>query len=280
MNTLKTGLLLGLLSVLLVFMGSYLGGAHGALTFFVIAMVMNFAGYWWSDKLVLTMYRAKPIEEHQAPELYSIMRNLTDKAGLPMPKLYVLPQDTPNAFATGRNPHHAAVAVTSGIMRILNRQELEGVLAHELSHIKNRDILIGTIAAAVAGAISLIATMARYAFIFASGDRRRNDNALGLLVMSIIAPIAAMVIQMAISRSREFQADASAAKLVGSPRGLATALEKLEQTVTRRPMQAGTQVTAHLFIINPFKQGFISSLFRTHPTTQQRIEKLYSLNLN
>ena len=280
MNTLKTGLLLGLLSVLLVFMGSYLGGAQGATAFFVIAMIMNFAGYWWSDKIVLAMYRAKPIEENQAPELFDIMRNLTNKAGLPMPKLYILPQDTPNAFATGRNPSHAAVAVTSGIMKILNNKELEGVLAHELSHIKNRDILIGTIAATIAGAISLIATMARYAFIFAGGDRRRNNNALGLLVMSIIAPIAALVIQMAISRSREFQADASAAKLTGSPRGLAAALEKLEQTVKRNPLQSGSQATAHMFIINPFKPGLLSSLFRTHPTTEQRIEKLYSLNLN
>jgi len=280
MNTLKTGLLLGLLSVLLVFMGSYLGGAQGAVSFFVIAMIMNLAGYWWSDKLVLAMYRAKPIEENQAPELFDIMRDLTNKAGLPMPKLYILPQDTPNAFATGRNPRHAAVAVTSGIMKILNKKELEGVLAHELSHIKNRDILIGTIAATIAGAISLIATMARYAFIFAGGNRRRNDNVLGLLVMSIIAPIAALVIQMAISRSREFQADASAARLTGSPRGLATALEKLDQTVKRNPLRGGSQATAHMFIINPFKPGFLSSLFRTHPTTDQRIERLYSLNLN
>ncbi|MCD6459217.1 zinc metalloprotease HtpX [bacterium] len=280
MNTLKTALLLGLLSILLVFMGSYLGGAGGAMSFFVIALVINFASYWWSDKLVLKMYRAKPAEETQVPELYSIVRNLTAKANLPMPKLYILPQDTPNAFATGRNPEHAAVAVTSGILRILNKQELEGVLAHELSHVKNRDILIGTIAAAIAGAISLIATMLRYAFIFAGGNRRRNDNVMGLLVMSIIAPISALIIQMAISRSREFQADASAAKLIGSPRGLAVALEKLEQNIKRKPFQRGAQATAHLFIINPFKQNFLSSLFRTHPTTEQRIEKLYALNLN
>lgn len=278
MNFIKTVVLLGLLSVLLVFMGNYIGGQQGAVIFFGIALVMNFASYWWSDKIVLAMYRAKPVEEREAPELYAIVRELADRAGIPMPRVYILPQDTPNAFATGRNPNHAAVAVTQGILQLLDRNELKGVIAHELSHVKNRDILIGTIAATIAGAITLIANMMRYSLFFIGGsDRRRNDNAIGLLILSILAPIAALIIQLAVSRSREFQADESGAHLAGSSEGLARALEKLEMNIRHNPLRGGAPATAHLFIVNPFRADFIATLFSTHPSTQQRIERLRSL---
>ncbi len=279
MNTLKTGIFLGLLTALLVLMGGYFGGSQGAVIFFIIALAMNFFSYWFSDKIVLAMYGAQPVSESDAPDLYSIIRELTSRADLPMPKVYILPQDTPNAFATGRNPDHAAVAVTSGIMGLLNREELKGVIAHELSHIKNRDILISTIAATIAGAVTLIANMLRYSAIF-FGGRDRDDNGggiIGLIVLSILAPVAAMIIQLAVSRAREYQADESGAKLAGSPMGLASALEKLERSVQRYPMQGGTQTTAHLFIVNPFKKEFLGNLFRTHPSTKDRIERLYSM---
>ena len=274
MNLIKTAFLLGLLSILMVMMGGYVGGSQGALVFFIIAMALNFASYWWSDKIVLRMYRAQPIEENDAPELFSIVSDLSSRAGIPMPRIYILPQTTPNAFATGRNPSHAAVAVTRGILNLLDRDELAGVIAHELSHIKNRDILIGTVAASIAGAVTLIANMLRFSLIFAGGSRRRDDNALGILILSILAPIAAVIIQLAVSRTREFQADASAAKLTGSPYGLANALRKLQMSVTRNPLNTGSHSTAHLFIVNPFKKNFLSNLFSTHPSTEARIDRL------
>jgi len=279
MNTLKTGIFLGLLTGLLVLMGGYFGGSHGAVTFFIIAMAMNFFSYWFSDKIVLAMYRAQPVSESDAPQLYSIIRELTERAGLPMPKVYILPQSTPNAFATGRNPNHSAVAVTSGIMELLSKDELKGVIAHELSHIKNRDILISTIAATIAGAITLIASMLRYSAIFFGSRDRDNDSGgiIGLIALSILAPIAAMIIQLAVSRAREYQADESGAYLAGSPMGLASALEKLERSVQRYPMEGGAQATAHMFIVNPFRKEFFGNLFRTHPSTKDRIERLYRM---
>lgn len=273
MNFLKTMFLLGVLTVLLVFIGGYVGGTNGAMLFFLIAIALNFSSYWWSDKVVLTMYRARPVEQHEAPELYSIVEELAQRAGLPMPKVCVIPESNPNAFATGRNPQHAVVAVTEGIMQLLDREELKGVIAHELSHIKHRDMLIGTVAATMAGAIALIANMLRWSFLFVGG-RRRNENALGLLVMSILAPIAALLIQMAVSRSREFAADASGAQIAGSPNGLASALRKLEASVKNRPMRSGSPTTAHLFIVNPFRADVFSRLFSTHPSTEQRVARL------
>ncbi|MEW6535295.1 MAG: zinc metalloprotease HtpX [Candidatus Auribacterota bacterium] len=277
MNFMKTVFLLGLLTVLLVMLGGYIGGSQGAMFFFLIALALNFSSYWWSDKIVLTMYRAQPVSESDAPELYSIVRELAQRANLPMPRVYIVPESRPNAFATGRNPKHAVVAVTEGIMRLLNKEELSGVIAHELSHIKNRDILIGSVAATIAGAIAMLANMLRWSFMFVGSGRRRDDNALGLLVLSILAPIAALIIQMAVSRAREFQADAGAASITGSPDGLASALRKLESSVRRNPVVGGSPATAHMFIVNPFKKDFFTSLFSTHPSTEQRIERLMSL---
>lgn len=277
MNMIKTTLLLGLLTGLLVVMGQYVGGTQGAMTFFIIAMVINFASYWWSDTIVLKMYRAQPLEKHEAPHIYAMVGQMTQQAGMPMPKLYMLPQSTPNAFATGRNPRHAAVAVTQGITNLLTDEELKGVLAHELSHIKHHDSLISTVAATIAGAITLIATMLRYSFLFFGGGRNRDDNVLGLLVLSILAPIAAVIIQLAVSRSREFAADRGGAELAGSPTGLARALEKLQRGVQRNPMQAGSHTTSHLFIVNPFKADFFAKLFSTHPPTEERVKRLYAM---
>ena len=277
MNTIKTTLLLGLLTGLLVMMGQYVGGTHGAMMFFVIAMVINFASYWWSDTIVLKMYRAQSLERHQAPEIFSMVEELTNRAGMPMPKLYVLPQSTPNAFATGRNPSHAAVAVTEGITRLLTDDELKGVLAHELSHIKHHDSLISTVSATIAGAITLIANMLRFSALFFGSGRDRNDNVLGMLVLSILAPIAAVIIQLAVSRSREFAADKGGAEMAGSPMGLAHALEKLERGVDRNPLQSGSYVTSHLFIVNPFRGKSMARLFSTHPSTEERVNRLYAM---
>jgi len=275
MNTMKTTLLLTLLTVLLVMAGGALGGQSGMLLALVFAGVMNFVSYWFSDKIVLTMYRAKEVSEMESPEFYGLVRQLTMKAGLPMPKVYIIPSETPNAFATGRNPEHAAVAATSGILRILSREELMGVMAHELAHVKHRDILISTVAATVAGAITYLAHMAQWAAIF--GGRDRDDEGggiLGLLVMAIVAPLAAMLIQMAISRSREYEADKGGAAISGNPLYLASALRKLDSANRQLPMREATPASAHMFIVNPLSGGGIASLFSTHPPMEERVRRL------
>jgi heat shock protein HtpX len=277
MNQFKTFLLMLVLTVLFILVGTAIGGKSGAIYAFVIAALMNFFSYWFSDKIVLRMYGAREVSQGEAPELYGIVAELTSKASLPMPKVYIMENDTPNAFATGRNPAHAAVAVTSGILRILSRDELMGVIGHELSHIQHRDILIGTIAATMAGAISLLASMARWGAMF--GGVRSNDeegggggNILVMIFVSIFASIAAMLIQMAISRSREYLADEGGAHL-SHPLSLAKALGKLEVAAQRVPMDANPS-TAHMFIVNPLRGGRVLSLFSTHPPIEERIARL------
>jgi heat shock protein HtpX len=283
-NVLKTGFLLAVLTCLVVLVGQAIGGQQGMLIALLMALVLNVASYWFSDKMVLAMYRAQPVDEAAAPELYSMVRNLATRAAIPMPRVYIIPTETPNAFATGRNPEHAAIAVTEGIMRILGREELEGVLAHELAHVKNRDTLIMTIAATLAGAITYLAHMAQWAAIF-GGSRRDSDEEghgggmFGALAMAILAPIAAMLVQLAISRAREFHADASGAKIAGKPWGLASALEKLDQASKAIPMEA-TPATAHLFIVNPLSGGTLRSLFSTHPSTEERVARLRAMALS
>jgi heat shock protein HtpX len=279
-NLLKTAVLLAALTSLVVLIGNAVGGQQGMVIAFLLAIVMNFGSYWFSDRIVLAAYRAQPVDESQAPDLYRIVRRLTAKAGIPMPKVYVIPTDTPNAFATGRNPEHAAVAVTEGIMRMLDDEELEGVIAHELSHVRNRDTLTMTIAATLAGAITYLAHMAQWAAMFGGGRRDDEEGsgggALGAILMAVLAPIAAMLIQMAISRSREFQADASGAHLSGRPWGLAKALEKLDMASKVAPMDA-TPATAHLFIVNPLRGEGLMNLFATHPPIQERIARLRAM---
>jgi heat shock protein HtpX len=277
MNRFKTFLLMLVLTVLLVIVGSAIGGRSGAVYAFVFAALMNFFSYWFSDKIVLRMYGAKEVTQSEAPQLYGIVAELTSKASLPMPKVYIMENETPNAFATGRNPEHAAVAVTTGIMRILSKEELMGVIGHELSHIQHRDILISTIAATMAGAISMLATMARWGAMF--GGMRSDDdegrgggNMLVVLFVSIFASIAAMLIQLAISRSREYYADEGGAHL-SHPLSLAKALGKLEVASQRIPMQANPS-TAHMFIVNPLRGGGVLSLFSTHPPMEERIARL------
>src|SRR5574340_512342 len=246
MNYFKTAVLLAVLTALLVFFGDALGGRNGAMIALVFAGLMNFVSYWWSDKIVLAMYGAREVSEGDAPQLFGVVRDLTMKAGLPMPKVYMMESETPNAFATGRNPHHAAVAVTTGIMRLMTREELSGVIGHELSHVRNRDILISTIAATIAGAISYLSHMAYFAALF--GGRRENErdgNPIALLIMMIVAPLAAMIIQLAISRSREYAADEGGARLTGNPLYLVDALKKLEYYNKRIPMEVPNQATAH-----------------------------------
>lgn len=282
MNSLRTVALMAGLTALLVWAGNAFGGQSGMFIAFGFAMLMNFGSYWFSDKIVLRMYHAREATEREAPELYSLVRNLAQRAQLPMPKVYLIPGDQPNAFATGRNPEHAAVAATEGIMRMLSREELSGVMGHELAHIKNHDILTGTIAATIAGAISMLAHMAQWAMIFGGGRSRDDDNGgspiVGLL-MIILAPLAAMVIQMAISRSREYVADADGARIAGNPRYLSNALRKLHNASQQIPM-AATPATAHMFIVNPLSGGAIASLFSTHPPMEKRIEKLESMHLS
>lgn len=280
MNTLKAWLLMGVLTVLLVLLGNALMGQSGALLFFIIAMAMNFFSYFYSDKIAIKMTRSYPVTEAEAPELYRIVRELSQRAGIPVPKVYVTPSPQPNAFATGRNPNHAAVAVTEGIMRLLNRTELEGVLAHELAHIKNRDVLVGTIAAALAGAITMIANVFQWAAIFGmAGDDEDNPaGMLGGLVLALIAPIAATIIQLAISRSREYLADATGARIAGAPDGLASALLKLQAGARRVPMQVNP-ATSHLFIVNPLSGASMARLFSTHPPIEDRVEKLRSMRI-
>jgi heat shock protein HtpX len=279
-NAIKTGLLLAILTALFVVIGGAIGGEQGMIVAFMFALVMNFASYWFSDKIVLAMYRAKPIEESAAPTLFRIVRTLATRAGIPMPKVYLIPSDAPNAFATGRSPQHAAVAVTEGIMRTLDEEELEGVLAHELAHVKNRDVLISTIAATMAGAITYLAHMAQWAAIFGGrrDDEEEGGGMFGALFMAILAPIAAMLVQMAVSRAREFQADASGAKIAGKPWGLANALGKLHQASQIVPMDA-SPATAHLFIVNPLSGGSFLKLFSTHPPIEERIARLRALRL-
>ncbi|HKY20641.1 MAG TPA: zinc metalloprotease HtpX [Vicinamibacterales bacterium] len=276
-NSLKTVLLLGMLSGLLLVFGEMLGGSQGLVWAFGLAIAMNFGSYWFSDKIVLKMYRAQEVgPEHK---LSIITRRLATRAGLPMPRVYVIPDASPNAFATGRNPSHAAVAATEGIMRLLDDSELEGVIAHELAHVKNRDILISSVAATLAAAIMMMVQMSRYAMMFGGGssrDDREGTNPVAMLAMLILAPLSAMLVQAAVSRSREFLADAGGAKIAGSPYGLVNALRKLESASKQIPMDANP-ATAHMFIIKPFSAGALLGLFSTHPPTEQRVNALMNL---
>lgn len=276
MSAIKTTLLLGAMTGLLLLIGGMLGGAGGLEIAFILALVMNFSSYWFSDKLVLRAYGARELDPSSAPELYSIVSELAHDAHIPVPRMYLIDTDTPNAFATGRNPNHAAVAVTRGILRICSRDELKGVLGHELSHVINRDILTSSIAATLAGAIMMISSMIRWGAIFGGfggGDDERRGGFVELLVMAVIAPMAAMLIQLAVSRTREYQADASGARLTHNPLYLANALRKLEAANERLPMDAGP-ATAHLFIVNPLSAQGLSRLFSTHPPIEERIRRL------
>ncbi|PIQ82691.1 MAG: protease HtpX [Candidatus Omnitrophica bacterium CG11_big_fil_rev_8_21_14_0_20_64_10] len=277
MNALKTGFLLALLTLLFIWIGGMIGGQQGMVMAFVFALLMNGGAYWFSDKIVLKMYRARPATEAEAPVLVRTVQRLAEQSGMPMPAVYIIPGETPNAFATGRSPKHAAVAATEGILRLLSPEELEGVLAHELAHVRNRDVLVSSIAAAIAGAIYMLANWARWAMIFGGGRGRNQAGAalhlILLLVISIIAPLAAMLVQMAISRSREYGADASGAELCGKPLALAAALRKIHAGAQQRPMEANP-ATAHLFIVNPLTGGGLMSLFSTHPPLAKRIEIL------
>ena len=276
---LRTTFLLGALTGLILLIGDYLGGSGGLMIAFVFAVVMNFGSYWFSDKIVLRMYGAHEVGEAEAPQLHRIVRALTTRARLPMPKLYVIPDEGANAFATGRNPQYAAVAVTEGILRLMSERELTGVLAHELAHVQNRDILISSIAATLAGVIMMIANMAQWAAIFGGFSRSDDEEGggmLGMLVMAIVAPLAATVIQMAISRTREYAADRTGAQMSGDPLGLASALEKLGRASERMPVDASPQ-TAHFFIVNPLSGQSVAKLFSTHPPLEERIARLRGL---
>jgi heat shock protein HtpX len=279
MNMLKTVFLMTLMMVLLILIGSLIGGQQGMIMAFAFSLLMNFGSYWFSDKIVLMMYKAKEVTEAEAPRLYSMARRVATAAQLPMPKIYIIPGETPNAFATGRNPQHAAVAATEGIINTLSDDELEGVIAHEFAHIKHRDILTGTIAATLVGTITFVARMAGWSMMFAGGNRddRRDSNGIAEIAMLILAPIAAVLVQMAISRSREFAADAGAAQFTGRPLSLANALQKLERGVERIPMNNASPASAHMFIVNPLRGGGVMKLFSTHPPTAERIERLQQI---
>jgi heat shock protein HtpX len=284
MNTFRTTILLAVLTALLIWIGDMLGGRQGAIIALVIAGGMNFFSYWFSDKIVLKMYGGQEVTANEDPELYGLVRELATRANLPMPRVYVIPEETPNAFATGRNPQHAAVAVTQGIRRILNKRELAGVLGHELSHVVNRDILVSTIAATLAGAISYMAQMAQWAMFFGGGRDRDDEggggNIVGLIVMMIVAPLAAMLIQMAVSRSREYGADAGGAQITGDPLALASALKKLHLGAQRIPLEASpaaANATAHMFIVNPLTGGGMAALFSTHPPMEERVRRLEAI---
>lgn len=277
-NHVRTTVLMALLTVMILLIGQWIGGRQGMVIALLVAAGMNFFSYWFSDKIVLRMYNAREVGPQDGPELYGMVQELCRRANLPLPKVYVIPQEAPNAFATGRNPEHAAVAVTEGLLKRMNREEAMGVLAHELAHVKNRDILIGSIAATMAGAIMMLADMARWSAIFGGGRRDPEEGGgggggLGLILMSIIAPLAAMLIQMAISRSREYLADATGAGFAGTPEGLARALEKLGAYSKRLPMDA-SPATAHMFIVNPLSGRSLMSLFSTHPPLEERIARL------
>jgi heat shock protein HtpX len=280
-NMLKTGVLLGVLTALFVVIGYSLGGQQGMVVAFGLAVAMNLFSYWFSDKVVLAMYGARPISEAEAPRLYAIVRRLATRAQIPMPPVYLIPTDALNAFATGRSPDHAAVAVTEGILRVLDEDELEGVLAHELSHVRNRDVLISTIAATLAGAITYLAHMMQWAAFFGGGrssDDEEGGSPWAMLLLAILAPFAAMLVQLAVSRAREYQADASGARLAGRPTGLAKALEKLETAARAEPLPANP-ATAHLFIVNPLSGQTLMRLFSTHPPTEERIRRLRAMHL-
>ncbi len=278
MNGLRTALLLGLLTSALLVCGRILGGESGMVMALILAAGMNFVAYWFSDKIVLKMHGAKPVSREKAPELYAIVEGLAARGGIPVPPLYLIEADAPNAFATGRDPNHAAVAVTTGILKIMDRNELEGVLAHELSHVKNRDILISSVAATLAGAITMLASMARWGAIFGGfggrDDDRNGGGVFELLVMMIVAPIAAMLIQMAVSRSREYQADASGAEMAGQPHGLASALGKLEEYGKRVPPLSVSPAMNHMYISNPLSGRSLMAMFSTHPPMKERVRRL------
>ena len=281
-NIFKTTFLLSLLTILLVIMGGAVGGQGGMMVAFLLAAAMNFGSYWFSDKIVLKMYNAQEITREVHPSFYGMVERLAGRAGLPMPKVYIIPDDSPNAFATGRNPAHAAVAATEGVLRILTPDELEGVMAHELAHVKNRDILISSIAATFAGAISMIGNMLQWGAMFGAGRGDDEEGGgiggmIGSLAMAIVAPIAAMLIQMAVSRSREYLADASGAEICGRPLALAGALRKLHNYSQATPMLEARPATAHMFIVNPLTGGGLASLFSTHPPMEERIAKLETL---
>lgn len=281
MNGFKTMVLMVTLTLMLVAIGGILGGKSGMTFALIMAFGMNFITYWFSDKIVLKMYGAKPVTENEAPELYGMVRRLAHKAELPMPKVCIMEEDQPNAFATGRNPNHGTVAVTTGIMRILSREELEGVIAHELAHIKHRDILVSTIAATIAGAISYLAQMAQWAAIFGGGrhdDEEGGSNPIAAIVMMIVGPIAAMLVQMAISRSREYGADAGGARIAGNPMYLANALKKLHMASKQIPMDANP-ATSHMFIVNPLSGGGLLKLFSTHPPMEERVARLEAMRM-
>jgi heat shock protein HtpX len=277
----KTAMLLAVLTAMLVLIGGAIGGQQGMLVAFVLALAMNFFSYWFSDRIVLAMYRAQPIDEAQYPRLYSLVRRLATRAGIPMPRVYVIPTETPNAFATGRNPQHAAVAVTEGILRLLDEDELEGVLAHELAHVSNRDVLLSTLAATLAGAITYLAHMAQWTAFFGGGrsdDDEHGSNPIAMILLAVLAPLAAMLVQLAVSRSREFHADATGARMAGKTWGLAKALEKLHMAQQVVPMNANP-ATAHLFIVNPLSGRAMASLFSTHPPMEERIARLRAMRV-
>ena len=278
-NQLKTGLLLGLLTAIILLFGQMIGGQGGLIFAFIIAIAMNVGSYWYSDRIVLSMYKAKEISQQEAPRLHEIVSELAQRAGIPKPKVYIIPQEAPNAFATGRTPKQGVVAVTQGIMQLLSLEELKGVLAHEMGHIRNRDILIQTVAATLAGVIMFVSNMLQWAAIFGmgGGDDEGGGNPLVAIVMAIVAPIAAMLIQMAISRSREYLADQTGAQLAGDPNSLASALEKLDAYSKKVPMRQGSPATAHMFIVNPFTGRGMAHLFSTHPPVQERVQRLRSM---
>ncbi|KRT69553.1 MAG: protease htpX [candidate division NC10 bacterium CSP1-5] len=279
-NTFKTVFLLGALTGLLIVFGNYFGGTQGMMIAFLFALVLNVGAYWYSDKIVLAMYRARQVTEAEAPELVGLVRSLSQRARLPMPKVWIVPSPAPNAFATGRNPEHAAVAVTEGLLQTMNRDQLEGVLAHELGHITNRDTLISAVAATLAGVIMMLANMARWAAFLGGGrdDEDRGGGIVGLVVMSMLAPIAALLIQMAISRTREFLADATAAHLTKKPVALASALERLQMAAERIPLDANP-ATSHLFIVNPLSGRSLLRLFSTHPSVEERVKRLRAIQV-
>ena len=284
LNGLKTTVLLAVLTVLFVMLGGMLGGEQGMVVAFLFAGLMNFASYWWSDRIVLRMYGAREVSEAEAPEFHALVRRLAQRAGLPMPKVYIIPTDSPNAFATGRDPQHAAVAATEGILRILTTDELEGVMSHELGHVRNRDILISTVAATLAGAIMMLARMAQFAAMFGGGRHSDDEEGggaggvVGMILLAILAPLAAMLIQMAISRAREYVADASGAQISRKPWALADALEKLERAATALPLDANPS-TAHMFIVNPLSGGGLMNLFSTHPPIEERVARLRAMRI-
>lgn len=280
MNNLKTIALMTLMTVALVLVGQQMGGNQGMVIALVMAGAMNLISYWFSDRIALMSYRARQVSEAEAPELHAIVRGLATRAGIPMPKVHIIPSASANAFATGRNPRHASVAVTEGIVRLLDREELEGVIAHELAHIEHRDILIATIVATLAGAITMLARMAGYAAMFGGHGGRGNDrggNPIGLLLMLVLAPVAALLVQMWVSRTREYEADAGGAKIAGSPFGLANALEKLALGAQARPMNNASPSSAHMFIVNPLSGKSLMSLFSTHPPLEERVARLRAM---